>query len=213
MDTMEINLNEEIKSSCIEPDHIIETNEDSTLHLLDAPFSLPLKISSFSSDKDLFVFVKNVEKLVRSSLEYKYWTSYITDTLCQNTCALTEESLVECNLDVHHHPITLFIIVKTIVEDFITKDLSFTSYDIALKTIELHYQNKIGYMVLLSNMHAKYHAGFQKLPVEFIHGDYKYMINNYDITEDELLHISELCSITQKDLKLEWSANNYPGVK
>jgi len=212
METMDIDLDEEIKSAFIEPGSNILSNDNSTLHLLDAPFSLPLKISSFPSDKELFIFVKNVEKLVRSSLEYKYWSAYITDTLGQNTCALTKESLVECKLDVHHHPITLFVIVRTIINDFLQKELSFTGFDIATKTIELHYQNKIGYMVLLSNMHAKYHAGFQKLPKEFIHGDYKFMLDNYHIDDDDLSHIMELCSITKKDLKLEWASNNYPGI-
>lgn len=204
-----LNLNEEVQV-------VTETNENNMLNFSDAQnpaMNLPLRIKAFYSETDLIKFIKCVERLVRGSIEYKYWVSYITDNLGKNKCVLSHEKLNECDLDVHHHPINLFDIVKVIVNDKISKEESFNTFDIASKTIELHYQNKVGFMVLLSNLHKKYHDGFQKLPIEYVNGDYNYLLDNYNFGEDERRRIEALKEITIDQCKLGWASGDYPGLK
>ena len=176
-------------------------------------FDLPLRISTFLSSKDFEKFVKNVERIIRSSVEYRLWVTYIIDNLGQKECALTHENINECPIVIHHHPINLYTIVKTIINDFIKKEQEFSTFDVAIKTIEMHYQNNVGYIVLLSDLHEKFHNSFLKIPIQLVQGNYKYLIQNYQLEDDELQQIYQLCNVQMEDLKMEWSKNNYPGIK
>jgi len=205
-EVLELDLNREIAV-------ITTTNDDNTLNLDNTPYVLPLRVASFSSEKDLDHFIKNVEKLVRCSLEYRLWVSYVTESLGHNKCALTHEKLSECGLAVHHHPIPLYFIVKMVVNMFMSLEQKFCSYDIATKVMELHFQNKIGYQILLQSIHEKFHNGFQKLPVEYCHGNYKHLLEHYTLSEDELRSITCECNTHLDDCKINWEKDNYPGLK
>lgn len=187
-------------------------NDDNIFKIQDSEFDLPLRVKSFLSTKEYESFIKNVEKLVRQCQEYRLWVNYIIDHLGHSQCALTKESINECPVQIHHHPISLYSIVKGVTNQFLTKEIEFSSFDVATKVIELHFQNKIGYIVLLSDLHAKYHSGFLNLPIEFVHGEYKYILQNYTIDENEYDKICKLCNVHVEDLKLEWSKGNYPGI-
>ena len=208
----DINLEQEIlnqSTNIVVVDNV--SNDTNNLQLSDSSYCLPLRINSFSDEKEQHLFIKNVEKLVRSSIEYKMWVDYVTETLGYNKCALTNEKMSECTLDVHHHPITLYTIVKSVINDYISKEAPFSTYDVSLKTIELHYQNKIGFIVLLSNLHEKYHNGFQNLPIEYTHGDYKHLLDNYHFEDEELESIRQLMNTNLKDSNVSWIRDNYPG--
>jgi len=206
MQTTEVNLVKELQLAT-------RTNDNNVLALNDDALCLPLRISEFHSEKNLDAFIKNVEKLIHSSIEYRLWISYVLDVLGHNSCVLTHEKASECELQVHHHPINLYTITKCIVNDFLRQELKFNTFDISSKVIELHYQNKIGYMVLLSSLHEKFHNGFQKLPIDYVNGDYKYIISNYIIDEDQKQTIVDFCNTHICDCKIEWTKDSYPGLQ
>ena len=189
------------------------SNETSVFSLPESGFDLSLRITTFASEKDFDSFIKNVERLVRYSQEYKLWVKYITDHLGQSHCALTNESINECPIEIHHHPINLYSVVKSIINDRLSREMPFSSFDIATKVIELHFQNKIGYVVLLSDLHKKYHSGFLNVPIELVNGDYKYIMQHYSIDENEYDKICCLCNVHIEDMKQVWGRNDYPGVK
>lgn len=190
-----------------------DTNEDNNLRLLDSALSLPLRISCFHSEKEFDVFIKNIEYIIRRSIEYKLWVSYVTESLGHNKCVLSHEKMSECDLDVHHHPINLYTIVKSVVSDFLNREQEFSTFDISIKTIELHYQNKVGYIVLLSDLHKKFHNGFQKLPIDYVNGDYRYLLSHYNIDEEQRALIMEYCNTRISDCKIKWTKEEYPGLK
>lgn len=187
-------------------------NDTNVLVIENAEFNLPLRIEGFTNEKDCFSFVKAVEKMVRCSPEYRLWTSYILETLGKTKCEFTGEDFEECPIEIHHHPICLFTVVKTVMEDFITKKLPFSTFDIATKTIELHFQNKIGYVVMLSDLHAKYHRGYLQIPVEMVNGDYLFLPTHYTIEDEEYKRILSLCSVHKDALSIGWSKDSYPGI-
>jgi len=188
------------------------SNEDNVFQLSNSEFNLPLRIQSFSTTKDYESFVKNVEKLVRTSAEYRLWVHYITDSLGHSKCEFTKESINECPVVVHHHPIALYYIVKGVLNDFLSKNIEFSTFDVAVKTIELHFQNKVGYVILLSDLHSKYHSGFLNIPIEIVHGDYRFFMSHYTIEENEFDRITSLCNIHIEDVKQSWSKDNYPAI-
>lgn len=187
-------------------------NEDNVFKIPEAQLELPLRIKTFPSSKEYEQFIKSVEKLVRISQEYRLWINYIVEHLGHSTCMFTKETINECPVQVHHHPVTLYTVTKGVVNQLLTKEIEFSSFDVATKVIELHFQNKVGYVVMLSDLHAKYHSGFLNVPIEFVNGDYKYILQNYSIDETEYERICKLCNVHVEDLKIGWSKDNYPGV-
>ena len=200
---------EEIDNIEVPPDE----NEPSNVFKIEtSPFDLALRINGFSDDKEQIKFIKSVEKMVRFSPEYRLWVEYIIDTLGQNKCEFTNEIKGECPVDVHHHPLCLYTIVKAVIDDYIKKKKEFCTFDIARDVIELHFQNKVGYVLMISSLHEKYHNGYLQIPIEFVNGDYKYILANYEIEQEEYNRILLLCGVHRDDIVQSWSKNNYPGL-
>jgi len=195
----------------------IKSKEDALELYSDSyPFRLPLRISTFENETEYNKFIKNCEKLVRGSLEYKLWRNYIIDVLGINECALTKEVMHEATVEIHHQVPSLFILIKALVNKKLDKTESFSTFDIAIEAIELHFKNKVGYIPLLSSLHEKFHNGFLKLPFELIKGDYNYFLNELSkyLDSEDLDALQERLAVSLKDYKYEgWSKDEYPGLK
>jgi len=175
------------------------------------PFRLPLRVKDFESEAEFKKFIRNCEKIIRGSIEYKYWKDYIKDVIGVNTCMITEEKMDECTIEVHHHIPTLYLLVKSLIVAKIEKEEEFSTFDIALQAIELHFQNKIGYATLLKSMHEKFHNGYLTIPINLVKGDYKHFIDNYTqyLDSDDLDSINHRLTINQNNCT--WSKDAYGG--
>jgi len=173
------------------------------------PFRLSLRIRNFETEAEHKRFIKNVEAIIRRSLEYRLWTAYIKDILQVNCCMITQEKMDEVTIDVHHHIPSLYTLVKALVNRKVEKEQEFSTYDIALETIEVHYANRVGYAVLLKSMHEKFHNGYLTIPIELIRGDYNWFINNLSsyLDDEDTERINYLLSINNSNC--QWSRDNY----
>jgi len=177
------------------------------------PFRLPLKIKNFENESEFKKFIRNCEKLVRGSLEYKLWKEYIIVVLGINQCMITEESMNECTVEVHHHMPSLFILIKAIVGKKLAKQEEFSSFDIAMEAMNLHYTNKVGYAVLVKAIHERFHNGVLQIPIDIVKGDYKYFINNYsEFLDDDDIDVLKQRTSVHNDESYKWSKDNYPGI-
>ncbi len=182
---------------------MIEGEEDNPVS------NLPLRRKGFDDDREFTKFIKNIERLVRSSIEYKDWTRYIKDVLGYSACALTDEKSAEITLEIHHHPINLYTICKGLTTSYINKEKEFCSYDIALECINMHFSNRIGYIPLISTLHEKYHNGFLRIPIDLCHGEWRWVMNHLPLDEIDTSIISELAQVKLEDMKQEWSRGSY----
>jgi len=190
-------------------DSKIENNE---LRSDETIYTLPLRIDSIDDEKELTRFIKSCEALIRKCPEYKIWTKYIRDVLGYVSCDLTKESHNQCTCDIHHHPISLYTITKGVISQFIASSKKFCSADIITQVLELHFQNRVSIISLIQSLHQKFHNGFLNLPMELVHGDYKYFMNHYSSYLDD----SDLETI-QSRLAIKFDncgfGNNYCWVK
>ena len=174
------------------------------------PFRLSLRIRNFENEAEYKKYVKNVEMLVRRCNEYKLWRNYIVDILQINTCMITNESMDQVTIEVHHHIPSLFTLVTALVNEKIETQKEFCSFDIAQEAINLHFKNKIGYTTLLQSMHEKFHNGFLTIPLSFVKGDYKYFISNYSKYLDEV-EIDKMNSrLAVNEHNCSWARDEYP---
>jgi len=174
-------------------------------------YYLSLRRDNFEDEKEEKRFIKNVERLVRSSLEYREWLAFIKDTLNLNYCVFTKETDAETDdIEIHHHPLTLYDIVMIVVDTYITNDKQFCTFDIASEVINLHFQLKVGFVPLLGSLHKKFHNGFLDIPIELVYGDYKYLLENYFVRESLQMKVSRYESFHLSNVELpQWQKDNY----
>jgi hypothetical protein len=185
--------------------------ENSELYSDTYPFRLPLRIKSFENETEFIKFAKNCEKLIRVSLEYKDWRGYILDVLQVNTCMITKERMDEVSVEVHHHVPSLFTIMKALVNRKLELEEAFSTFDICQEAIKLHFDNKVGYLVLISSMHEKIHNGFLNVPARLIRGDFNFFIATFAkyLDDNELEVINKRLAVEDADPL--WIRGEYPG--
>lgn len=194
-------------------------NADENKHELssdDYPYKISLRRSDFSDEKNVSKFIKNCEILVRRSIEYKEWTSYLREVLGQYVCAVSGEYNNETTVDIHHHPMTLYDIIKGVVYQRLDSNKSFCTFDISCDVIELHFKNQVGYVPIVSSLHEKYHNGYLDIPIEFVVGDYKEWLSKYGtyLEEDDLKKIYSKISLNKEKCgwdKYTWGKDSYKG--
>ena len=173
------------------------------------PFSLALKINNFQSEADYKRFIRNCEAGVRRCIEYKLWRGYIIDVLQINECMITHESISDVSIDVHHHVPSLFIMISAIVNRNLEDNVKFCTFDICQEIMDLHFQNKLGYVTLLKSMHEKFHNGKLDIPIGFVKGDYRYFMKNYSrYLDDQDLETMESRMVVDES-NCSWSKDNY----
>jgi hypothetical protein len=176
------------------------------------PFRLSLRIRNFENEATYKKFIHNCELLIRRCNEYKLWRSYIIDILQINTCMITNESVDQVTIDVHHHLPSLFTLVSALVNKKIEKEEEFCSFDIAQEAIILHFKNKVGYITLLKSMHEKFHNGYLTIPISFIKGDYQHFVKNYSKYLDEIDLDTIQSRLATNETNCSWSKDEYPNV-
>jgi hypothetical protein len=155
---------------------------------------LSLKRKTFLSEKSHNHFAKSCVRLVRSSVEYREWSSYVKDVMGYKTCVFTNEVADQLTIDIHHHPLSLFDIVNIVINTYLKNQIEFSSPDISKDVLLLHYTNNVGYVPLISSLHEKYHNGYLSIPPKFIVGKWNYLTttSGYVVDDDIKMKVSEL---------------------
>lgn len=198
------------------PETLIKADEKTkTLSSDEYSYKLSLRRDQIEDEKELKKFIKSCEIMIRRSTEYRDWTRYIREVLGFTKCSLTDEINGQVTCAIHHHPISLYTIVKLIILKYLAKEKEFCSFDIATKVIEIHYQNHIGYINLIASLHEKFHNGFLQIPINLVQGDYQCFLTNYrkyleekdqEIIKSRLEINYENCGFGNKYL---WKTNQY----
>jgi hypothetical protein len=137
--------------------------------------------SKFYDEKAYSKFIKNIEKTVRSSREYK---SYI-ELLRSNVSALNFDNILtnvtnaDTELEFHHHPLTLYEVVDMVCTNRFLKKEKFTSLSIAKEVMNLHYRNVIGLVPLSKTNHELAHFGRLAFSRKQIFGDYEKLVEEF----------------------------------
>jgi hypothetical protein len=129
-----------------------------------------------------------------------------------NECMITHESIADVSIDVHHHLPSLFTMVSALVNRNLENNEKFCTFDICQEIMELHFQNKLGYVTLLKSMHEKFHNGKLDIPISFVKGDYRYFMKNYSrFLDDTDLETLE-ARLVVNESNCSWSRDDYPAT-
>ena len=153
---------------------------------------------SLDTDKDKLKYIKRVEQIVRSSMEYRDYISFLKNNVNMDRCAffngVENTSGAKIRIEIHHEPLTLFDIVKTVIYKFMDEGMPLNDLYVADEVMNLHYTNKVGLVPLSKSVHEIIHNSNQIIiPLDLVYGDYKTFLEEYsDYLDEELINKIEM---------------------
>lgn len=168
--------------------------------------SLRIDKDEFIEDKTLKQYIRNIERLVRTSPEYKNWLSFVHNVLgTMFFCYHTGESFGTCSIHLHHHPLTLYDYVVIALET----TNKFDTFNIAEEVMGYHFCNYVGFVPLCSTTHERYHSGMFNIPIDLVEGNWPNFMKEYEGIIPEYLvdKVTTLSSVTTDNCGEKWYNN------
>lgn len=138
-----------------------------------------------NSMKDKDKFIKRIERVIRSSMEYRDYIAYLKEYVNMNQCAFFNN--VEnaqgnrVRIEIHHEPLTLYDIVKVVVNKYIQEAIPLNKLYIADEVMNLHYTNQVGLIPLSKSVHQIVHNSNDIIiPLHMVYGNYKQFLEEYN---------------------------------
>lgn len=135
------------------------------------------------NDKDKVKFIKMIERIVRSSLEYKQYIRFLKDEIDMTECSffnnVSNKNGSKVSIEIHHEPFTLFDIAQIVTEKYIRTGTELNPLDIAEEVMILHYKNHVGLIPLSITVHQLVHDGKLFIPLQNVFGKYTKFIEEY----------------------------------
>ncbi len=134
--------------------------------------------------------IKYIEKLVRSSYEYKELIKFLKEEIDMNKCAFFPDLNREdgITLEIHHAPFTLYDITAIILNETRVNDANMSPFAVADKVMQAHFNGLVGLIPLSYTVHKLVHNGDVFIPLTHVHGNVKRFYELYSayMTEDQL---------------------------
>lgn len=151
----------------------------------------------FLDDSAYSKFIKEVERTVRSSSDYTKFVGYIKGTLGINFCQVMSNVYESKNvkIELHHGPLfTLYDVCEVILNWFLSTQQRITTFRVADKVLDEHYNLRVQCIMLSKTMHEGVHNrdiftnmgqaigdidSFIKMYTPYLTDEQKYKIWNY----------------------------------
>lgn len=136
------------------------------------------------SDKDRVKTVKTIERMVRSSLEYKdyikYLKTYINMTHDSFLRKVEQTQYSKISIEIHHAPLTLYDITMIVLLKHEDEYGEIDLLHIAEEVMKLHYQCRVGLIPLAKTIHDLVHDGKVFIPVQMVRGNWIEFFREYE---------------------------------
>jgi len=158
------------------------------------------------TDKDKVKLIKTIERIVRSSMEYKQYIAYLRKeidmTMCSFFTNITNKESRKVSIEIHHEPFTLFDITQIVLEKWLAESKEINPILIAEEVMKLHYQNKVGLIPISVTVHELVHSGKIFIPLQNVYGDYIAFLEEYEpYISNDLKEILEIKLKMSKDVQ------------
>jgi hypothetical protein len=161
-----------------------------------------MKNESWREDeKSLDRLIKTIERYVRSSVEYREYTSFLKEEVDMNQCAFFPKLIREdVGIEIHHSPLTLYDITSIIFNYMQINEVDPTPFGIADEVMKVHYEGLVGLIPLTNTVHELVHSGDVFIPVDKVYGNVKTFYNRYKdgFTDDHKELLKENIRVTKQ---------------
>lgn len=164
----------------------ITYNNDKKIQTMKVDGKEPIsKNINIMSDKDKVKAIKSIERIVRSSLEYKAYIKYLKEYVDMTKCSFfngvsNKDTNKKISIEIHHEPFTLFDITQIIMEKQLDETGEVNYFRIAEEVMKVHYQCKVGLIPLSATVHDLVHTGDIFVPLQCPRGDFIGFLEEYD---------------------------------
>lgn len=141
--------------------------------------------TSVSTDNEKNRLIKRIERIVRSSGEYRDYITFLRQNIGMDACAffnnVTKQTNRKIKIEVHHVPLTLYDIVKIVLEKYIQTGEQLDDLLIAEEVTKIHYNNQVGLIPLSKTLHEVVHNSEKlTIPMYMIFGNYTKFLREYE---------------------------------
>lgn len=181
-----------------------KTSKNPTLDSKTSMFEIPFykDIEYFSNLENFVSFVKAVEKMVRTSNYYRKYISELKEevglTYCQVLSNIDDES---ANIEMHHGPIlTLFDYVAIITDYMLYHRIPVTSFSVATRVIQEHYDHNVQVVMLSKTVHELVHEDDIFINFKQAFGNLNRFLEKYrdGINKDQINKINRYIALCHK---------------
>lgn len=143
-------------------------------------------------EKDMVRYMKDLERFVRQSLEYKSMVQYLREYMDMRNCAflpnVTNEFTPKIRIEIHHSPMTLYEICSIIIRKRMALGELLTIEAVAYEVLYVHYCLMVGLIPLSETVHELVHNQYIYVPANRVYGYYNAFVQQYhDYIDAELL--------------------------
>jgi hypothetical protein len=137
-------------------------------------YSLAMYIDK-QMDPKLFVkFIKKVEKMVRSNVDYKLYLDYLREERGLNKCVIFHNVTSQrAEIQLHHVLSNLYTICVTVCNRLLSTNKKVSTFILSDEVIRLHLEDKIALVPLSTTVHELVHAKQMRIPKSQIYGNYQ----------------------------------------
>lgn len=140
---------------------------------------------SVGTDAEKDRLIKKIERIVRGSGEYRDYIAFLRQNIGMDACAffnnVTKQSNRKLKIEVHHAPLTLYDIVKIVLEKYIQTGEVIDDLMIAEEVVKIHYNNQVGLIPLSKTLHEVVHNSEKlTIPMYMIFGNYTKFLREYE---------------------------------
>lgn len=136
------------------------------------------------SDKDRVKTIKTIERMVRSSLEYKdyikYLKTYINMTHDSFFKQVEQSNYSKITIEIHHAPLTLYDITMVVLFKHEDEYGEIDLLHISEEVMKVHYQCRVGLLPLAKTVHDLVHDGKVFIPVQMVRGNWIEFYKEYE---------------------------------
>lgn len=170
-----------------------------------------------NDEKSFKKYIFSVEKIVRTSYEYKAFIEFLRNYMDMNQCAfysnVNNVDTTKVRIEIHHEPLSLYDICLIVYNKRVAFNEPLDEEYVAKEVMFLHYNLMVGLIPLAETVHQLVHAQYLFVPTTAVLGKYKEFVARYQpymLPEQlEILeHIEEATSVyDSEDAKTILSKN------
>lgn len=136
------------------------------------------------SEKDKLKFIFTLERIVRSSMEYKQYIEFLRKEIDMVQCSffknIDNKEGKRVTIEIHHEPFTLFDITQAVVEKWMAEGTPINPLMMSDEIMRIHYQNKVGLIPVSITVHELIHVGKLFVPLQNVYGNFIAFLEEYD---------------------------------
>ena len=158
-------------------------NVESNILVIDDIPPYDIKDYDLFDEKDFNKYLQDIERIIRSSMEYREFINYLREYMDMNKCSffenVTNMNSFKIKIHIHHHPLTLYDIVVIVYNKRSFFEESLEVEMVAKEAMYVHYFMMVGLIPLSETVHDLVHDQLIFIPIDKVMGNWEEFMDTY----------------------------------